>query len=119
MQDEMPDLNTRWRATVGGELVLGIGINTGPAQVGNTGCSRKFKYGPHGHTVNLASRVQEATKELRLPLLITGPTRAQLPDNFLTRRLGQMQLPGVKEPVLLYELQGETPSSDWPALSGP
>ena len=44
---------------------LGIGINSGPASVGNTGSIHKFKYGPLGNTVNLASRVQGATKYLK------------------------------------------------------
>ena len=41
---------------------LGIGINTGLARVGNTGSRRKFKYGPLGDTVNVASRVQGASQ---------------------------------------------------------
>ena len=40
------------------EVRLGIGINTGIASVGDVGSRRKFKYGPIGNTVNLASRVQ-------------------------------------------------------------
>ena len=51
MLDELPDLNAQWHDLAGVPLALGIGINTGPAMVGNTGSSRKFKYGPHGHTV--------------------------------------------------------------------
>ena len=49
-------------------------MNTGPAQVGNTGTARKFKYGPLGHTVNLASRVQGATKHFKSRMLITEGT---------------------------------------------
>src|SRR5262249_62377429 len=88
----MTDLNERWRETAGGKLALGIGINTGIAQVGNTGSSRKFKYGPHGHTVNLASRVQAATKKLGLPLRITEATRASLSPEVAVRRLGTGRL---------------------------
>ena len=43
---------------------FGLGLNTGVARVGNTGTQRKFKYGPLGNSVNLASRVQGATKYL-------------------------------------------------------
>jgi len=63
-------MQARWPAqrplapVVGAPLHLGIGINTGTAQVGNTGCTRKLKYGPHGHTVNLAARVQDAPRNL-------------------------------------------------------
>ncbi|MBV9123664.1 MAG: adenylate/guanylate cyclase domain-containing protein [Planctomycetes bacterium] len=108
MLAEMPALNERWQKVVGGLLELGVGINTGMAQVGNTGSSRKFKYGPHGHTVNLASRVQDATKKMGLPLLITASTRERLPAAFATRCVGQISLTGVAEPVALYELCGDT-----------
>jgi adenylate cyclase len=107
MQAEMPELNTRWQDVVGGALILGIGLNTGSAQVGNTGSTRKFKYGPHGYTVNLASRVQDATKKLGVPVLITGSTQDQLPDSFITSRVGRTQLPGVSDGVVLYQLTGE------------
>jgi adenylate cyclase len=116
MLGELPELNARWKEEIGGPLTLGIGVNTGTAQVGNTGSTRKFKYGPHGHTVNMASRVQDATKRLGLPLLITGSTREQLQSNYPTRRLGQVRLPGVKEPVVLFELHGIEPPQEWLAL---
>src|SRR5262249_4605879 len=111
----MTDLNERWRETAGGKLALGIGINTGIAQVGNTGSSRKFKYGPHGHTVNLASRVQDATKKLGLPLLITEATRASLSPDMAVRRLGKVRLPGVHDPVVLFELHGRKAPLQWQA----
>jgi adenylate cyclase len=110
MLDELPGLNARWRDVVGEPLQLGIGLNTGPAQVGNTGSPRKFKYGPLGHTVNLASRVQDATKKLGIPLLITGPTRDQLPPTMTTCPVEPVCLAGVKDPVILHALQGVTPA---------
>jgi len=109
----LPRINERWGQEAGNALSLGIGINSGQAQVGNTGSSRKFKYGPHGLTVNVASRVQDATKVLGLPLLVTEAVRHQLPAAIHTRRLGQVRLPGVEVPVVLYELRGENPPEDW------
>ena len=113
MLGELPELNARWSDELAGALVMGIGINTGEALVGNTGSQRKFKYGPHGHTVNVASRVQDATKRLKLPLLITDSTRASLPAEFLTRRIGRVILPGVAQPVVAYELFGRQKSPEW------
>jgi adenylate cyclase len=110
MQGEVAGLNARWQEQAGGALQLGVGLNTGPAQVGNTGCSRRFKYGPHGHTVNLASRVQDACKKLGLPLLITQATRDALADRFVVARAPRVPLAGVKEDVALYELMGDAGS---------
>src|SRR5207248_3044278 len=61
----LPSLNERWLSIIGEPIKLGIGINSGIAQVGNVGSKIKFKYGALGNTVNLASRVQGATKHVK------------------------------------------------------
>src|SRR6185369_13956569 len=98
------DLNTRWQAMLKESIKIGIGINTGIARVGNTGSDRKFKYGPLGNTVNLASRVQGATKYLKSDLLVTAATRGKLPPEALARRICQVRVLNISEPVELYEL---------------
>ena len=89
------------------ETEVGIGINTGEALVGNIGTHRKFKYGPLGTTVNLASRVQGATKFLKTALLTTGRTASKLPKEMRGRRLCQVRVQNINAPVNLYELQVE------------
>ena len=113
MVAELPAVNARWRNSLGGEIGLGIGINTGRALVGNTGTRFKFKYGPRGHTVNLGSRVEGATKHLGVPILITGATREALVSSFGTRRLARVRLVGMAEPVDVYELHAESPGQEW------
>jgi adenylate cyclase len=100
----LPELNQRWGQVLGEPMDLGIGINTGIAQVGNTGTRHKFKYGALGNTVNLASRVQGATKHLKTRLLITGGTQARLGTGFEARRLCRVRVVNIHEPVDLYEL---------------
>jgi adenylate cyclase len=109
MLDKLPVLNTRWQERLGEQISFGIGINTGVARVGNMGSRQKFKYGPLGNTVNLASRVEGATKHFRCKVLLTGQTQAQLDASFCTRRLGQVKLVGLNQPVVLYELFAD----DW------
>jgi adenylate cyclase len=104
MLKELPGLNERWQATIGGSLALGVGINTGTARVGNTGSSRKLKYGPHGLTVNLASRVQDATKKVGVSLLVSQSVRDQVGDRYATRSVGRVELKGIAGPVELFEL---------------
>ena len=105
MLEELPGLNERWAERIGGPFGLGIGLNTGNALVGNTGSHSRFKYGPLGHAVNLASRVEGATKQLGVPVLITGSTHAALGEHDLaTRRLGRVAFVGLDHPVDLYEL---------------
>jgi adenylate cyclase len=116
MLDELPGLNARWGELAVEALEVGMGIHTGKAQVGSTGSSRKFKYGPFGRAVELARRVQNTTQKLGLPLLITGATREQLPAAFAVRRLGQLGWPGREERIMLYEVHGESASPEWLAM---
>ncbi|WP_435009831.1 adenylate/guanylate cyclase domain-containing protein [Tundrisphaera lichenicola] len=104
MIDRLPEMSKKWEEILGEPLELGVGINTGLAQVGNTGTARKFKYGPLGTTVNLASRVQGATKHFKTHLLITEGTRQAIDDSFSIRRLGKVRVINIDEPVELYEL---------------
>ncbi len=109
MLARVPELNARWESVLGRPLGLGIGLNTGTAQVGNIGSRYKFKYGPLGNAVNLASRVQGATKYLKCRLLVTEATHQQLGAEFATRRLCTVRVVNIEEPVRLYEV---TPSGE-------
>jgi adenylate cyclase len=113
MRAEMPALNATWEARLGGKLGVGIGLNTGPALVGNVGSRIKFKYGPLGHTVNLASRVEGATKQLGVPIMMTGATRERIGETFATRRLCQARVVGIRGTVDLYELHAERGDPEW------
>jgi adenylate cyclase len=100
----IPTLSERWFGELGEPINLGIGINTGIAQVGNTGSTYKFKYGALGNTVNVASRVQGATRYLKSDILMTSSTQARIGDDLSTRRLGKVALINIAEPVELHEL---------------
>ncbi len=115
MLKAVPAINLRWSKTLQESMALGIGVNSGIARVGNTGSHHKFKYGPLGNTVNLASRVQGATKYLRSPILVTGSTHSQLAADFLSRRLCQVRVVNIVEPVELYELAASD-QSGWTEL---
>jgi adenylate cyclase len=105
-QDNRVDqgLYERWEVRLGEPMALGIGINTGVARVGNTGSRRKFKYGPLGDTVNVASRVQGASKYFKAGVLVTRATRDRLGAGFLLRRLGGARVVNISDPIELFEL---------------
>lgn len=104
MLNMLPRLNERWQSILKEPLQIGIGINTGIARVGNTGSSHKFKYGPLGNPVNLASRVQGATKYLKCPVLITEHTQKRLTGDLRIRELCRARVVNIKQEVDLYEL---------------
>jgi adenylate cyclase len=104
MLDRLPTLNERWSHLLPVPLDVGIGINSGMARVGNSGSYRKFKYGPVGTVINLASRVQGATKYLKTRLLVTGSTCERLGAAFHTRSLCRVRVVNIDQPVELCEV---------------
>jgi adenylate cyclase len=116
MIQALPAINKRWQSELGTSVELGIGINSGLARVGNTGSRQKFKYGPLGDTVNVASRVQGASKYLGADCLFTGSTLAALTAAPAKRRLARVQVVNIEHPLDIYELvcptAGDQPSAD-------
>jgi adenylate cyclase len=104
MLNQLPELNKKWQGQIGEAMDLGIGIHTGKAHVGNVGSRRRFKYGPLGSTVNLASRVQGAVKYMRSRILLTQATAARMQDAPVLRRLGKVRVVNIQMPVEVYEL---------------
>ena len=108
----LADVNSRWQEELGGPVHLGIGLNSGIARVGNTGSRQKFKYGPLGDVVNVASRVQGATKYLGADCLITGETLNKLPPGASVRRLARVRVVNIEHPIDLIEIVAQPPA-DW------
>ncbi|MFN8507662.1 MAG: adenylate/guanylate cyclase domain-containing protein [Dehalococcoidia bacterium] len=112
---DLPALSERWAAEAGEPIRLGAAIHTGIALVGNTGSRVKFKYGPMGSAVNLASRLENATKYLGVSPLISRATRDRLPAGFGTRRLGGLRVQGFADPIDVFELFAGEPDAPWRA----
>jgi len=60
-------------------IAIGIGINTGEAIIGNMGSDTRFDYSAIGDAVNIAARLESATKEAGVDILI-GERTAQKID---------------------------------------
>jgi adenylate cyclase len=52
------------------EIKIGIGVNTGKAVIGNMGSETRFDYSAIGDAVNLGARLESATKELGVDILV-------------------------------------------------
>ncbi len=105
MQRELGKLAEKW-APQGIGIRIGIGINSGPAIVGNIGSSRRMDYTAIGDTVNLASRLESATKELGVGIVISEYTYNALRGSFRFREMGSVHVRGRTEPVLTYAPEG-------------
>jgi adenylate cyclase len=97
----LPAVSDEWRNIISTTLQVGIGVHTGSVHAGNAGSATKAKYGPRGPNVNLTSRVENATKEIGVPLLATQATIEHLSAAFARNRVCRARMPGL-QPIDLY-----------------
>lgn len=79
-----------------------IGINSGPAMVGNFGGDTLFDYTAHGEAVNIAARLESANKVLGTRICVSGETVSRIAD-FHGRPVGALILRGTTDPVEVFE----------------
>jgi adenylate cyclase len=86
----------------GEEIRIGIGLNSGSVVAGNIGGAGRLDYSVIGDAVNVAARVEAATRETGDTVLISEETRSLLTrDREFSGRPG-IELKGKSEPVTLY-----------------
>ena len=103
------------RSPLGQRLRLGrtrVGIETGPAIVGDVGGSRKLDYTAHGNAINAAARLEAANKDLGSAICI-GPGAAARLDPTTVRQIATLSLRGQSGEICVY-----TPVSLAGAFSG-
>jgi class 3 adenylate cyclase len=98
------EFNLRREARSGPPFQIGIGIASGPAMVGNVGHRDRLAFTAIGDTVNLAARLESATREVELPALLDERTFLSLPHQIQRQltRLDSIEVRGRRERVRLY-----------------
>ena len=112
MRKTLAELNRRWadRAAESGhafrQVKFGVGLNTGECCVGNLGSTRRFDYSAIGDEVNVASRLEGASKVLGVDIVASDLTRAEAPD-FAWLEVDRLVLKGKTRPTPVYALAGD------------
>jgi adenylate cyclase len=102
MQEALERLNV----ATGRNLRLGVGLNAGECCVGNLGSAQRFNYSALGDAVNVASRVENLTKQYHVPILVTEAVREGASElAFL--EADRVRVVGRAEPLAIHVLLGD------------
>ena len=102
-QEELDRLRAHFREKCGHDLYMRIGINTGPAVVGNFGSNKRFDYTMLGDAVNLAARLEGINKVFGTFTLVSEDTWEKVSSNIAGRFLGRIKVIGKNKSIKVYE----------------
>jgi adenylate cyclase len=109
-QARLAELRPEFRRRTGHDLYMRIGLNTGPAVVGNMGSHSRFDYSMLGDAVNLAARLEGVNKQFGSYTLVSEFTRDAVlagPGRPIAmRELGRVAVVGRRQPVRVFEPLG-------------
>jgi adenylate cyclase len=111
MQRELVTLCSRWESEGRRGFKMGIGINSGSAVVGNIGSQEHMEYTAIGDTVNLAARLESATKDLQVDIIVSEHTYDSVRPLFKWNPIGPVSVKGRLEPVHAYAVAGPADSN--------
>jgi class 3 adenylate cyclase/tetratricopeptide (TPR) repeat protein len=107
IQNAMTDYGEKLKKERGIDFKMRIGLNSGPVVVGSIGDDLRMDYTAIGDTINLAARVEQATKPGEA--WISRETRNIIRGYFKEESVGEIPLKGKAQPQHLYRLISDLP----------
>lgn len=86
----------------GRSVGFGVGVNCGPAVVGNVGCEFRMDYTAIGDTVNTAARLEANAKKGQV--LISDAIYERVKDRIEVEEVGEIPLKGKSKGVFVYSV---------------
>ncbi len=96
------ELGERLYREFGKQVGFGVGVNCGPAVVGNIGCEFRMDYTAIGDTVNTAARLESNAKAEEI--LISEYVYEKLKDRIETEPVGEIPLKGKSTKIMVYRV---------------
>ena len=84
-------------------VAIGVGLNTGPAVIGNMGSKTRFDFSAIGNAVNEAARYESATKEVGVDILI-GESTAKA-SRIEVDYVRDIEVKGKAKPLSVYSIE--------------
>lgn len=106
MRDKLAEFNLERMANGKLPIGIGMGIHSDEVVSGNIGSSKRMELTSIGDGVNLASRLEGASKQYGTDLIISDNTYRDYKDRLYVRELDFITVKGKSEPVIVYELVG-------------
>jgi adenylate cyclase len=116
MRAALIKLNERWQKQPNRlPLHIGVGINEGEMIVGNIGHPQRMEFTLLGDGVNLAARLESATKQFHADILIGERVEALTREHFVYRRVGLITFRGKTRPIETFDVISEStqPPPPW------
>jgi adenylate cyclase len=102
-QAKLAEMRPGIRARIGKDMRMRVGMNTGPAVVGNMGSKTRFDYTMLGDQVNLSARLEGINKQFGTYTMISRAVVEKMAGAFPVRELSRVAVVGRKEPVVVFE----------------
>lgn len=93
-------------------FAIGVGIHSGEVSVARMGAAANPEITILGDTVNVASRLEAATKEMGWSIAVSGETVLMAGDRFVLNRSGQVGVKGRDAMADVFEVVGLLPRDD-------
>lgn len=91
-------------------LSYGVGVHVGDVMYGNIGSRNRLDFTVIGPAVNIASRLETLTKEVKRPVLLSRAFVERAGCENELESLGSFPLRGLGEPIDVYAFSGEIPA---------
>lgn len=102
MRRRLDLLNKRFEARGMPAISHGVGIHTGTVLAANIGSAYRSTYSLIGDTVNLASRIQDLTKDFKTDILVSEEMKARLADRYEFLPMPRVRVKGKPSPIQVY-----------------